>query len=171
MDKIHKRVLFFITVSLEIILYMSWKLYGDKWTWWDNAFCIFVICCHAPFYVALFFENRPWLDFLHMTVFLSTLFGFFMSSIHLLMLVLVFILGLQCQWTCINKCILNTPEQNEKSNLGYGKITSIATLFYSCYLAYKIGVSTYIDKKRKKRKIKSKKKKNVKKCRSIFHIS
>ncbi len=160
MDKIHKRVLFFITVGLEITLYMSWKLYGDKWTSWDKAFCIFVICCHVPFYVALFFEHRPWLDFLHMTVFLSTLFGLFMSSIHLLMIVLVFIVGLQCQWICINKCILNTPEQNEKSNLGYGKITSIATLFYSCYLAYKIG-SIMRPRKKKTHKKKKNRKKNA----------
>ena len=32
---------------------------------------------------------------------------------------------LQIQWLSINKCILNTEEQNHKSNFGYGKITSI----------------------------------------------
>ena len=36
-----------------------WRLDGDKWSLWDKSFCIFVICCHIPFYFALYFDNRP----------------------------------------------------------------------------------------------------------------
>ena len=139
MDRIHKATLYFITILLEIIIVYAWKLEGDKWNVWDKGFCIFVFCCHIPFYFALFFENRRVLDILHFTVFLSTLFGFFVNSAFLLVLIISFCIGLQVQWTCINKCILNSDEQNISSNFGFGKITTILTLLYTCFLSYRLG--------------------------------
>lgn len=139
MEKICKICLFFITVLLEVILFYLWRLHGDKWSLWDKSFVIFVICCHIPFYFALYFDNRPWLDILHFTVFLSILFGFVINDVKLLLLILTFLVGLQIQWICINKCILNTDEQNNNTNFGFGKLTKIASLLYTCYLSFKIG--------------------------------
>jgi hypothetical protein len=76
---------------------------------------------------------------MHFTVFLSTLFGFFVNSAFLLVLIISFCIGLQVQWTCINKCILNSDEQNISSNFGFGKITTILTLLYTCFLSYRLG--------------------------------
>lgn len=156
MNKIIKLILYLITILLEIFIYYIWKKDRLKWTYWDKVFCIFVLCCHIPFYFALYFENRPWLDFLHFTVFLSTLFGILVSNVKILLLILTFIIGLQIQWITINKCILNSEEQNCNQNFGFGKLTSIATLLYSCYLAYKIGKTCkkQKNKKRKNNKIK-----------------
>jgi len=160
MDRIYKTCLYFITVLLEIMIVYAWKQEGDKWNAWDKGFCIFVFCCHIPFYFALFFENRRMLDILHFTVFLSTLFGFFVNSYFLLLLIISFCIGIQVQWTCINKCILNSDEQNISSNFGFGKITTISTLLYTCFLSYRLGIiKTCGMKKRgikKKRSIKKK---------------
>ena len=65
--------------------------------------------------------------------------GFIVNHKYLLSFILVFLICLQIQWMSINKCILNTDEQNDKSNFGYGKITSILTLLYTCYISIKIG--------------------------------
>ncbi len=153
MEKTHKISLFFITLSVDILLYYFWFLEGNKWVLWDKRFALFVLCCHILFYFALYFENRPWLDFLHITVIICPLFGFFMSNIKLLFLILSFILGLQVQWLSINKCILNTEQQNNNNHKSYlGKIISILTIFYSCILSYKIGVLQENTKTKKKKK-------------------
>ena len=139
MDRIHKATLYFIAILLEIIIVYAWKKEGDKWNAWDKGFCIFVFLCHIPFYFALFFENRRMLDILHFTVFLSTFFGLVVNSNFLLVLIISFCIGVQIQWTCINKCILNSDEQNISSNFGFGKITTILTLLYTCFLSYRLG--------------------------------
>lgn len=153
MEKTHKISLFLITLSLDILLYYFWFLEGNKWVLWDKRFALFVLCCHTLFYVALYFENRPWLDFLHITVIICPLFGFFMSNIKLIFLILSFMLGLQVQWLTIDKCILNTEDQNNNNHKSYlGKIISILTIFYSCILSYKIGVLQENTKTKKKKK-------------------
>ena len=141
MEKKYKICLFFFTFLIEIILFTLWQLDGDKWTLVDKSFVIFVICCHIPFYFALYFEHRPSLDILHYTIFLSVLFGFVINNINLLLLILTFLIGLQIQWILINRCILNTDEQTNKSIFGFGnpKLTTFATLLYSCFLSFKIG--------------------------------
>ena len=156
MSKIIKLCLYLITFIIEIYLYYVWLLEGSSFTFWDKIFCIFVLCCHVPFYFAIYFENRPWIDFLHITVFLSTLFGLVISNKKFLLLLLTFLIALQIQWITINKCILNTEEQNCNQNIGFSKLTDIFTLLYSCYLAYRIGKTS---------KKKSKKSKKSKKCK------
>lgn len=131
--------LFLIAFLMEMLLYYFWRIDGDKWSLWDKTFCIFVLCCHIPFYFAVYFDNRPCLDILHITIFISTLFGLFVKNINLLLLILTFVVGLQFQWTFLNKCILNTDKQNNNTNFGFSKITTIATLLYSCFLSWKIG--------------------------------
>ncbi len=148
MDRIYKISLFLITILLEIAIGYAFKLEGDTWNTWDKGFCIFVFCCHIPFYFALFFENRKMLDILHFTVFLSTLFGLFVNSYFLLLLIISFCIGIQMQWTCINKCILNSDDQNIRSNFGFGKITTILTLLYTCFLSYRLGIMIKRDNKK-----------------------
>ena len=147
MDKTYKICFFFVAFLLEVVLFYLWRLDGDKWSLWDKSFCIFVICCHIPFYFALYFDNRPWLDILHITIFISTLFGIFINNINLLLLIFIFLIGVQVQWICMNKCILNSDEQNNNTNLGFGKLTSIATLLYTCFLMFKIGKKSAVSEK------------------------
>ena len=165
MEKIHKRALFLITITVDIILYYCWSLEGCKWAVWEKRFALFVLSCHSLFYFALYYENRPWLDVLHFTVLICPLFGFFISNIKLLSLILSFMLGLQVQWLTIDKCILNTDEQNNHNHKSYlGKIISILTIFYSCILSYKIGALQTNVKNKKKKKL-SKKRKHEKKSK------
>jgi hypothetical protein len=137
MDRTYKSTLYFIAILMEIIIIYIYKLEGGKWNGYDKGFCIFVFFCHLPFYFAVFFENRRMLDILHITIFLSTLFGFFVNSNFLLILIISFCIGLQVQWTCINKCILNSDEQS--SNFGFGKLTAILIMLYTCFLSYRLG--------------------------------
>ena len=139
MDRTYKSTLYFIAILMEIIIIYIYKLEGGKWNEYDKGFCIFVFFCHLPFYFAVFFENRRMLDILHITIFLSTLFGFFVNSNFLLVLIISFCIGVQIQWTCINKCILNNDEQNISTNFGFGKITTILTLLYTCFLFSRLG--------------------------------
>jgi len=141
MEKKYKICLFFFTFLIEIILFTLWRFDGNKWSLFDKSFVIFVICCHIPFYFALYFEHRPTLDILHYTIFLSVLFGFLINDVKLLLLILTFLIGLQMQWIWLNKCILNTYKQNNRDTVGFGnpKLTNFATILYSCFLSFKIG--------------------------------
>ena len=47
----------------------------------------------------------------------------------------------------MNKCILNSDEQNNNTNLGFGKLTSIIALLYTCFLMFKIGKKSAVSEK------------------------
>ena len=139
MNKTEKKALFLITILLDIIILILWSNFNKEFSSCDNFFIYFVLTAHFFFYISLYFEHRPTLDILHVSIVISCLMGFIVKHKYLLSFILVFLICLQIQWLSINKCILNTDEQNHKSNFGYGKITSILTLLYTCYISHKIG--------------------------------
>ena len=139
MNKDIKFILYLVTIFLDFSIYFIWKIDGTYFTIGDIIFSSSVVSCHLPFYYALYFDNRKILDVLHVSIFVCNGLGIFVSNIKLLIMVLVFILGIQIQWITVNKCILNTDEQNQLQNFGFGKITYIVSLLYSCYLSYKLG--------------------------------
>lgn len=139
MNKTEKKALFLITILLDIIILILWSNFNKEFSSCDKLFIYFVLIAHFFFYISLYFEHRPTLDILHVSIVISCLMGFIVKHKHLLSFILVFLICLQIQWLSINKCILNTEEQNHKSNFGYGKITSILTLLYTCYISLKIG--------------------------------
>jgi uncharacterized membrane protein len=131
--------LFAITLLIEVVITYIWTIDGHNWTMWEKAFCFFVFVCHVIFYVTLYYENRQWLDVMHVAVFVSTLFGVFLQSVPLLVLLLCLCVGIQLQWLFMNVCIMNSDEQNTNTNYGFSKLTAGFFLLYTCYLSFKIG--------------------------------
>ena len=139
MNKTDRKALFIVTITLDLILLILWSKFSKEFTNYDKIFIYFVLISHFFFYISLYYEHRPTLDILHISVAISCIMGVIVKHKYLLSFILVFLICLQIQWLSINKCILNTEEQNHKSNFGYGKITSILTLLYTCYISLKIG--------------------------------
>lgn len=113
--------------------------YGNKWLVYDILFFQFLICCHSIFYLALIWEDRELLDILHLSVLIATLFGFFIQDTGLLIFLIIFIIGVQIQWICTKKCILNSDKQNNNVNETFAQFASTVSLLYSCYLSYRLG--------------------------------
>ena len=139
MNKTDRKALFIVTIILDLILLILWSKFSKEFTNYDKIFVYFVVITHLFFYISLYYEHRPTLDILHISVAISCIMGVIVKHKYLLYLILLFLLFLQIQWLSINKCMLHTDEQNKNSNLGYGKITSIITLLYTCYISFKLG--------------------------------
>jgi hypothetical protein len=139
MDQTYKLSLFCITMLIDTYIIHRSLYYGNKWLVYDILFFQFLICCHSIFYLALIWEDRELLDILHLSVLIATLFGFFIQDTGLLIFLIIFIIGVQIQWICTKKCILNSDKQNNNVNETFAQFVSTLSLLYSCYLSYRLG--------------------------------
>ena len=139
MDQTYKLSLFCITMLIDTYIIHRSLYYGNKWLVYDILFFQFLICCHSIFYLALIWEDRELLDILHLSVLIATLFGFFIQDTGLLIFLIIFIIGVQIQWICTKKCILNSDKQNDNVNETFAHLSSTVSLLYSCYLSYRLG--------------------------------
>jgi hypothetical protein len=139
MDQTYKLSLFCITMLIDTYIIHRSLYYGNKWLVYDILFFQFLICCHSIFYLALIWEDRELLDILHLSVLIATLFGFFIQDTGLLIFLIIFIIGVQIQWICTKKCILNSDKQNNNVNETFAQFASTVSLLYSCYLSYRLG--------------------------------
>jgi hypothetical protein len=139
MEQTYKLSLFCITMLIDTYIIHRSLYYGNKWLVYDILFFQFLICCHSIFYLALIWEDRELLDILHLSVLIATLFGFFIQDTGLLIFLIIFIIGVQIQWICTKKCILNSDKQNDNVNETFAQLSSTVSLLYSCYLSYRLG--------------------------------
>ena len=139
MDQTYKLSLFCITMLMDTYIIHRSLYYGRKWLFYDILFFQFLICCHSIFYLALIWEDRELLDILHFIVLMTTLFGFYIQDIGLLIFLIIFTVGVQIQWICTKKCILNSDKQNNNINETFAQFSSTVSLLYSCYLSYRLG--------------------------------
>ena len=139
MNQNYKLSLFCITMLMDTYIIHRSLYYGRKWLFYDILFFQFLICCHSIFYLALIWEDRELLDILHFFVPITTLFGFYIQDIGLLIFLIIFTIGVQIQWICTKKCILNSDKQNNNINETFAQFSSTVSLLYSCYLSYRLG--------------------------------
>ncbi len=133
-----KMIFTIITILLDIFLLIILLKTNDL-SIFDIFVILFFLKCHIFFYIAIWTSDRPLIDILHVTIFISMFFGFFIENVYLLSLILFFSIGLQFQWIILNKCLLNTEKQNEKNTYGYSVLTSCITILHSTFISYKLG--------------------------------
>jgi len=131
--------LFLVLLVLDAIIIYLWTSDSHTWGIWERNFCTFSLVTHSLLYIALYYEDRKWLDILHVAVVISVLYGFIIQNIPLLTIMLCFCVGVQIQWVCMNICVLNSDAQNANTRYGVNKLIVIFTLLYTCYLSFKLG--------------------------------
>ena len=133
MEQKDKNKLYLMTFLLDSgILYVLIK---KKLHFFDKSWLLTTLLTHGTFFYALKNNKRKILDFLHHLVFLLPLTSLFSKTIYPKILSLFLLIAIQFLWVIENRCILNEKDQT----LGYGDITSIATITLNTLLSFQIG--------------------------------
>ena len=133
MEQKDKNKLYLMTFLLDSgILYVLIK---KKLHFFDKSWLLTTLLTHGTFFYALKNNKRKILDFLHHLVFLLPLTSLFSKTIYPKILSLFLLIAIQFLWVIENRCILN----EENQSLGYGDITSIATITLNTLLSFQIG--------------------------------
>lgn len=106
-------------------------------TLYDNIFLYLVLYAHIIFIFALFKNYYKLVDFFHYFLCVAILYGFFVQSIEIQILLLVILCLVQILWIWEEKCILNTLPENQ-SFFGYNKMLSSFTLLYAILFTARI---------------------------------
>tara|TARA_B110000438_G_scaffold303721_1_gene366756 strand:- start:738 stop:1148 length:411 start_codon:yes stop_codon:yes gene_type:complete len=101
----------------------------------DKSWIYAVLSTHGLFYYSLRLNKRKLLDILHYLVFVLPVFSLFTKTIYPKILSLFLVIIIQYLWVIENRCILNENGQS----LGFGSITSIATITLNTLLSFQIG--------------------------------
>lgn len=133
MDNKDKNKLYILTALLDSSL--IYILAKKKLHFIDKSWMYAVLSTHGLFYYSLRLNKRKLLDILHYLVFGLPLLSLFTKTIYPKILSLFLILIIQYLWVIENRCILNENGQS----LGFGSITSIATITLNTLLSFQIG--------------------------------
>lgn len=133
MDEKDKNKLYILTASLDLgLIYILAK---KILPFIDKSWILSTLFTHGIFFHALHVKNRKLLDILHYFVFGLPVLSLFTKTIYPKILSLFLLLIIQYLWVIENRCILNENGQS----LGFGSITSIATISLNTLLSFQIG--------------------------------
>ena len=131
-NKIKLNLIIFLLDCL--LLYTLEKEY-EKLSLNDLLFIYIILLSHLTLFIVLYNSNYRIVDFLHVIMFVSILYGIFLDNLKLKCIVLFLVVLIQILWVFENDCIMNTKPHG----FGYGKLLSIVIILYSVILSVSIG--------------------------------
>lgn len=90
---------------------------------------------HILLYIALYKSFYKLVDMLHVLMFLSLAYGFYLDNFLLKCLILFLLTFIQVMWTIEKECIMNTKPFGK----GYGKLLGIGTFLYTIVFTFYLG--------------------------------
>lgn len=100
-----KTNMYILTCLIDI--YLIADINHNKLDTFDFLWIISVIACHIIFYISLYKDILPLIDFSHYYIFIALSIGIFLKSYQLNILCLLLLLVIQILWIVESRCILN----------------------------------------------------------------